>query len=647
MTLGQASSFRVHAAGACLVMLLTFAAYSNSFGVPFLFDDQAEIERNAALDVLWPVQVPMFEGGQLPHRPVPYYSFALNRWINRGLGLPGNDVRSFHAVNLALHLANAGLIAYIACQSLRMLHRGRESEDEQAPAEISLAGGRDAAVLAWCIAGLWAVHPISTQAVTYIYQRMEVLAAFFMLVTLACFVKSLPRKGPRKSTRLRLAWMLASVLACALAMGSKETAAVTPLMVLLYLWLVAGAGSKPLTPVLQKRWPYFASLFATWLIIVAILYRQRGMYPEMGSALSKRVTYALNQPWVILDYLRLSLWPSGLVFDGDWRQITSWPVLAAGLVLLAAVAVGVLRSWRRWPGAAFLIVGFLLLLSPTSSILPASGNRASLEYRMYLPLALVSAGCVLLLSQALKRIPAASARSGGRLALPVLGLVLGSALAWTTFERNKAYASPQALWSDTLQKQPWNRRALTNLVSAWQRQGREDLILRLYDQLGPGIHDHLPSLARRASLLKRAGRLAEAAETSRRALALAQATIQAEPENAMAWFQLGNLVREQDPAAALQAYRKSVELDRFQADARANLGAMLARDQPVEAEQLYREALRIDPTHADAHANLGLLLARRGEYALAKQHLEAALKSNPNHSAAATNFKAVLQRMGS
>jgi protein O-mannosyl-transferase len=612
---GRARRERFHAwVGAAALAVLLAVAYGNTFLVPFVWDDIAEIDRNAAIDTLWPPTVPMFEGGRLPHRPLPYYTFALNRGFNRAVGLRPGDPRSFHAVNLAIHFAAALVVWWLVARTLERLGR---------------ADGPAASACGWCVAAIWAAHPLCTQAVTYIYQRMESLAALFMLASLASFVAALESRKSRS-------WLAGSLACAVLAMASKETAAVVPLVVPAYAWLASAADAGRRAAIVRRHLGFFACLCGTWAVVVAILVAQRGMYPELDRLGGERVSYALNQPLVILHYLRLAIWPWPLVFDTDWRRTLDWLPISAGLAVVVAVLAWLALSWRRRPVSAFLVLSFLVLLAPSSSILPASANRPCAEYRMYLPLVPVVAGCLgvcLSVSGTLAR--------GHRFRLGSLAAaaMLASALALATHARNRAYATGPTLWADTLAKEPWNHRAMGNLVSLLLREGRDDRILALYESLGDSIADDLDAQARLFLVLARAGRADDAAKARERALGIARTAIDEDRADADVWFHYGNLLRDSDPAAAIEAFRRATRLDPRHADARANLGAMIAKSAPEEAEALYREALAIDRTHPDAHANLGVLAARRGDVEAARRHLREALEHMPTHATARRNLQ--------
>jgi hypothetical protein len=175
------------ALAAVLTSMLVVIAYWPSMRGPFLFDGHSEIVRNPAIRTLWPPTTPMFEGGRLPHRPIPYYTFALN------YAVCGLEPFGWHVVNVAIHLANGLLAWYVLRSVLRLL--------EQQPPRTQSA---QADWVAWVTVTVWLVHPLCTQAVSYVYQRIEALSGTSMLGAAACFLAS-------HGSRHRTNWRAASV----------------------------------------------------------------------------------------------------------------------------------------------------------------------------------------------------------------------------------------------------------------------------------------------------------------------------------------------------------------------------------------------------------------------------------------------------
>ena len=430
---------------AVIVASLAVAAFANSFAGTWVYDDVVEIARNPALDVLWPVWKPMTAGNRLPARFLPYLSFAVDRHIW------GVSPAGFHLTNLLIHVVAAVSLfdlARITLASPRL--RGRF---ESAAVPLAVA-----------IATIWAVHPLQTQAVTYIYQRIESLAGMFSLLSLACFARAAAGGWPR-------AWLMACVASCAAAMASKETAVVLPLLILAYDWFFVAA--KPAE--IRDRKTVYVALAATWAILAVQLLVQRGRYQEFSDdgSTAAPIAYLLTQPEVILHYLRLAFWPAGQCLEYDWPIAASWRQIflpgAAILLMLATTAYG---AWRRKPWAWCGVV-FFLALAPTSSILPVAAPAA--EHRMYLPLAAVAAATVIGGFSCLRLLFDRGDREQSRPVWPWLfstaALVAIGCLTIATHRRNELYADDVAIWEDVLARKPEHWRAHLTLATRASEQG--------------------------------------------------------------------------------------------------------------------------------------------------------------------------------
>ena len=82
--------------------------------------------------------------------------------------------------------------------------------------------------------------------------------------------------------------------------------------------------------------------------------------------------------------------------------------------------------------------------------------------------------------------------------------------------------------------------------------------------------------------------------------------------------------------AAIQHYRKALELRPTYAKAHCDLGIVLVtRNKPAEAEAHFRQALQYRPNLVEAHSNLALLLLRQGQWADAMTHYRQVLAIRP------------------
>ena len=180
-----------------ILVAVTLLAYANSFGAGFALDNKALILQDTRVhastrdnvDLIlnhtywWPI------GESGLYRPVTTLSYLFN------YAVLGNEDRpaGYHAFNLLLHVVNVILVFAIA---LPIADRGmRIADSRRRPAvpnpqsqsqSQSAIRNPQSAIL---IAAVWAVHPLSTEAVTNIVGRADLLAAFAVLSGLLMYVK--------------------------------------------------------------------------------------------------------------------------------------------------------------------------------------------------------------------------------------------------------------------------------------------------------------------------------------------------------------------------------------------------------------------------------------------------------------------------
>ncbi len=155
-----------HRAGLLLALplALALAAYARVLPGEFVYDDEHAVVRNPDTRDLATAARAAWAAFRTGGRPVADLTFAANR------ALGGLDPRGYHAVNLGLHLL-AVVLLYLLARRL-----------------LGLAGAARARWQALAVAGLWALHPLGSQAVSYVTQRAEVLASALMVAALLAFL---------------------------------------------------------------------------------------------------------------------------------------------------------------------------------------------------------------------------------------------------------------------------------------------------------------------------------------------------------------------------------------------------------------------------------------------------------------------------
>ena len=548
----------VRGSALALISLAACLAYANSFSGTFVFDDKVHIHANQRIQDPWP-PAHLLSG----RRPLVDVSLAVN------FALHGLDAAGYHAWNLGVHL----------CAGWALFGVIRRS------AQIAQLGGRRSGsptALAAAVTLLWIVHPLTTQAVTYIVQRGESMMALFYLLTLYGLLRAARTTRPVR-------WLAVSVVSCALGMVTKSVMISAPLAALLCDKVFLSGSFRQ---GLRARWRYYLALGATLLLIVAtgdawgVLDPAPGRNRAVGFGLTDvtALQYALTQGGVILHYLKLAVWPVGLCFDYAWPMVDRWrsavPAVTTVLVLLVLTIWAVMRNQPLgFAGAVFFLV-----LGPTSSIVPI--RDAAVEHRMYLPLAVV----VLLLVVGIRKLLTMGSAAHGAvlrrssLVATVLVFVTAMGFGMSTARRNRVYASEESLWLDTVQKRPGNARAFLNYGSA------------TFD----------PAAAVQAF----------------------QQAIELRPDYADAWYNLGRAFAAQDELErAVEHYRSAIRHDPLLAEAYFNMGNAFDRlGRSNEALAAYADAVRIAPTYVRAHYNLGNALYKNGEWSKALERFENVLK---------------------
>ena len=293
-----------------------------------------------------------------------------------------------------------------------------------------------ARILAFFAAGLFLLHPLQTEAVSYIASRSETLSVFFVLAALVVF---LYRSGPT----LSIARILALLALFVAAAASKEHTAVLPALFLLtdYYWNFEFSPS-----VIARNWKLYVPVAAGAALALAGTLRILRGNQTAGFQMKglNWYQYFFTECRVVWAYLRLYVLPFGQNLDPDVE--ISRNILAHGAIvgLAALVAVSVL-AWiyrRRFPIASYGWFAFLLLVAPTSSFVPIRDVMA--ERRLYLPFV----GLLLITVEFLRRWNASRNTLAGVLAAVLV--VEGG----FTYQRNVLWGSETGLWSDTVTKSP-------------------------------------------------------------------------------------------------------------------------------------------------------------------------------------------------
>lgn len=595
---------------AVILVMAGIAFYYETFSYPFVFDDAAYISNKKELHSLKDCLLAIPHS----HRPVVDFSFALNYALEGKLdyvlgklnyvlyllgvkfsfALGGRREWGYHLVNIAIHLGAALALFGIV---RRTLSRGA----------LASRYGAAAWGLGLGVALVWLVHPLQTESVTYVYQRFESLMGLWFLLTFYLYIRA--QDSPRAAW-----WYAGTVATCLLAIGSKEVAAVLPLLLLWYDRAFLAASWREL---LQRRWPFYATLagvfaalaaLALFVVHVGSIYRGGGMLEVPGIS---SWAYARTQPAVILHYLRLAFWPAGQCLDYNWPVAHTF----GAIVLPALVPLGLLglTVWCMWRHPAWGFVGgwFFLILAPSSSFIPI--RDLAFEHRMYLSLAAVVVTVVVGGYELFQRWPAFRKATAFEQRVLLVGplVLIAIALGTTTYLRNQTYCDRIALWEDVATKVPNNPRSHCNLGTWYQFADRIPEALDQFREairLDPNYYDAHYNLA---LLLSNSSQRAEDhAEAIRHFETSLEST---------AWFlpqahnNLALLLEERGDSDGVQRHLEAaVKAAPKDPTIRSNYLRFLGKTDPAAAMRASEEWLRESPKDVEVLGRTALLLAQWG-----------------------------------
>jgi len=552
------------AAGALLV-LATILAYANSVDVPFVFDDVHAIVQNREIH--------------------DWDRFMRSSWLRRPRALVdltfafqwhlhGNRVLPYHLVNMGLHAMN-GVLVYLLSALLFQTVADRQAGQSWSPNPQRAA--------LWA-AAFFTVHPIQTQAVTYIVQRYTSMAALFYLSAVLCYVQM-------RRTNRPVYGVLVTVLGIA-SFLCKQNALTLPLVLTGIEWLVLKSSARfwraaalrlalPLAGMgIAVVWHLGLadglSSLTDLLSDVDRVTRETTMVP--------RTSYFYTQLQVLCLYVLLMVAPLRQSVDHGYPFVHQF---FAGWTPCAALALGAVAAagWfvrRRQPMVALGIFWFFATLSLESTIFPI--KDAMVEHRLYLAVL----GLGWMVATGLEWTRARHRRLGVHLGLSLLALLLSA-----TVLRNQLWRDPLLLWRNALDHNPTHYRAANNLGRHLLDAGRYDeaermlLHARAINPLKPNVHFNLGLLYARQGL----------------------------------WPQ------------AAEAFQTAILLEPSRAGFHYNLAMTYHRmDRLPEAQWGYQAAWILDPAMEDAVFNLAALHFQNRHFADARQVLEAAAQSHPSSS---------------
>jgi protein O-mannosyl-transferase len=471
MKIGRLSALKVFLA----FLLIAAIAYCGSLKVPYHFDDSHTIQGNLSVQSL--TRIPSFftdasTFSALPenqsYRPLTSVIFAVSYAIAGGRTWP------FHIVKILMH-AICCLFVFLIWRELfsfpGWFPQTSEGRPQIALWRRTLEIGPEEAALG--LALLFAVHPANTETVTYISANTHLQASLFYLCAFWLFLKQ-RAEAPSRQWK----WVAATAAAYICSVLTKEEGMTFPASAALAAFMLTPAKAlKPrLLEAVRRTWPYWI----LFIVLAAFLHEMTPASWTKSRGTIPMSEYFMTQWRAWLLYLRLWFWPTDLNADnvgfGFNAHLSDPQVIQA---VIGNLLIGAFAWWnrKRFPALIFGLMWFLITISPASSIVPLS--EPVNEHRMYLGYVGFTGGAFAVFAWffwgALK--PGPSPRWTTAIAVVLFFGALGG-----TLQRVGVWQTSEALWKDTVEKNPSSGRALNNLALVYMGRGDYQQALTLLDR---------------------------------------------------------------------------------------------------------------------------------------------------------------------
>ncbi len=495
---------------AVLPGIAAVAAYTNTLRHGFVYDDINGILQNPVVTGFSGVPDLLALLSQ-PWRPVLFLSYALSHYLF------GFDPRIFHLTNVLIHATNAVLVGAIAREAARLWMAENIAE------KFALAAGL-----------IFALHPLHSEAVAYVWGRSSSLCGMFYFTSLLAVMIACRKTGMME----HVLWGSGALIAGFLAWKTKEEAITLPLVIAGFLFLRG------------RRWTA-AGMILTPILIVLFRYHDIvRAFMEVGEnrnlvlagalpGLKPGAYFLTHITCNVFYYFAKSVVPVGLNADPTIKTVTT--IFDARFILAIicmtglAVLCGVFIRRQK-----ILSLGlWALLISPLAaySFMPLADVVA--EHRAYI----AGLGFALVLASAVVWKP----RYSGAIMM-VVSLLFGSA----TIRRNQVWANSLSLWTDAERKSPALARPHLNLGQVYQERGRYEEALAEYSRALSANPRLTPALVNRGAVFFQRGELDRAESELKRA-------IEVSPERAVPYLNLASIALvKKRPEAALFWLEKSV-----------------------------------------------------------------------------------------
>ena len=569
------------------LVFLGLLIYGQTFQFGFVFDDQYFIVNNPAIRGFGHVHLMW---ANLPKtRLIGIYTFAFNYVLGQ------LNPTGYHIFNFVIHLICVGLVWGLADLLFKITKMPREGLSKHLP---------------YLIAVLFLVHPGQTQAISYISQRFESMAAMFYLSTVYLYLTARLCEN-----RIRQTALFALCALCAVAgIFTKEVVMTVPIMIIVSEWILFPKKSNRI----------FYMILCVIGVLLFLLFRKilnNGLSIFFNAVPSDShpgeiltpAHYFLTQMRVFLTFLRLLILPILQNADYDYHVSTGFispPLTLLGFCTIGGIIYLILKLRQTKPliafGLAWILITFSINLAPRANVI--------FEHKLYL----ISFGFFLTLASGLSLYI-----KNNQTLLRTL-LCLTAFWAILSFQRNHIWREEFTLWDDVIKHSPHKGRPYNNRGLAWDRRGNPRMALADFNKAIEMEPSYINAYINRGFLLSKLGALPQALADDDKAVNL-------NPKLAGAYINRGQVYDKMGHFnEALADYNKAISLKDNLAESyndRANVYFKMGNLPQAIAD--YNKALTFKTDYADVYYNLAFIYYRQGRFADAVDNYSKTLEINP------------------
>lgn len=573
-----------------LYLVIGIVIYSNTFHVPFIFDDYHRIVQNDSIkrnEIFYQLNVSRYIG---------YVSFALNYKINQ------LNTNGYHVVNTIIHIINSFLVYLLA---YHLLSTGNNPLSQLRNLFSFFAGL------------LFLVHPIQTQAVTYIIQRFTSLAALFSLGAILCYIKFRMAAPAAKS------WYVMSIISALFAYKTKENTATLPFMILTLEFIFFNDTALKTGKRILYALPYFILIA---VIPLSFMHASTTLKEAWGEAPVKsfqpheitHLNYFITELRVMVTYMRLMVLPIRQSIDYYYPlslTIFEFPALMSLSFILLLIFASLLVI-KKQPFIVFGILWFFIFLFIESSVIPLPD--VIFEHRVYLP----SIGFIIAILSALFYFCKKELIVYYKYGLIAIAIILSI----LTFMRNTQWKDEITLWNDALTGHPMNIRSYLSLATAYADKENFGESIKLLDKALEVSPDNFYVHRDLANYYAKSGLFDAAIIEYERAL-------QIDSHNITPYLPLSTLyMHQRKTAQAIALLIKAHELDKANPVINATLGYCYCKSgDAVAGLKWFKKSIEIEPDLPNTYFQLGYCLLSIDEFRGARDNFLKALELKPDY----------------